>query len=609
MKTEEQNRAMEKSEEIATKDDKPQPNYRGIKAMPFIIGNETFEKLGTIGTSANLLIYLTSVFNMKSITATTLVNFFNGSTNLGTILGAFLCDTFFGRYKTLGFSTVASFIGLLIIALTAAVKQLHPAHCRSNALSCEGPSPWQMTFLLTGFGFLIIGAGGIRPCNLAFGVDQFNPNTESGKRGIDSFFNWYFFTFTFAEMISLTLIVYVQTNISWAIGLSIPAGLMLVSTILYFMGSRIYVKVKPQGSPLTSIVQVIVVAFKKRKLKLDEAPLFNYIPADSINAELPYTNQFRCLDKAAILTEEDELNSDGSPANQWRLCTVQQVEETKCLMRVIPIWAAASVYFVAITQQNTYAIFQASQSDRRFSRHTHFQIPAASYIVFLMLGLTIWIPIYDRIIVPVLRRITGKEAGGITILQRMGTGMVLSIICMLVSGVVEKKRRTIALNSHQTLGIAPRKGAISPMSAMWLVPQLTLAGLAEAFMAVAEVEFFYKQFPENMKSLGGSLFYCGMAVGSYLSNFMVSIVHSATTGKDDEGDWLAEDLNKGRLDLYYYVVAGLGFVNLGYFLVCARWYRYRGSVEDEDKAVVVKPGKIDNVNGAGFEHQNGSSSV
>ncbi|KAK9278764.1 hypothetical protein L1049_028341 [Liquidambar formosana] len=286
---------MEKKEEAAATDE-PEINYRGIKAMPFIIGNETFEKLGAIGTLSNLLVYLTTVFNMKSIAATTLINVFNGTTNFATLLGAFLCDTYFGRYKTLGFCTVASFMGLFVIALTAAIKKLHPPHCGAEETSCIGPTAWQIAFLLTGFGFLIIGAGGIRPCNLAFGADQFNPKTESGKRGIESFFNWYFFTFTFAQMVSLTFIVYVQSDISWALGLSIPTILMFLSGILYFSGSRIYVKVKATGSPMTSVVQVIVVAMKKRQLKLPEQPLlslFNYIPPKSINSKLAYTYQFR----------------------------------------------------------------------------------------------------------------------------------------------------------------------------------------------------------------------------------------------------------------------------------------------------------------------------
>jgi dipeptide/tripeptide permease len=80
-----------------------------------ISGNETFEKLGAIGTLSNLLIYLTSVFNMKSITAALIINIFNGTTNFATLLGAFISDTYFGRYKTLGLATIASFMVLILL--------------------------------------------------------------------------------------------------------------------------------------------------------------------------------------------------------------------------------------------------------------------------------------------------------------------------------------------------------------------------------------------------------------------------------------------------------------------------------------------------------------
>ncbi|KAF8390284.1 hypothetical protein HHK36_024809 [Tetracentron sinense] len=558
----------------STTTDVPKINYRGVKAMPFIIGNETFEKLGTIGTSSNLMVYLTTVFNMKSVTAATLINVFNGTTNLAPLLGAFLSDTYFGRYKTLGFASISSFMGMLVLTLTAAVSKLHPPSCGTDVISmCTGPTAWQMFFLLFGFGLLIIGAGGIRPCNLAFGADQFNPETESGKRGINSFFNWYYFTFTFAMMVSVTLIVYVQSEVNWALGLAIPTFLMFLSCAVFFVGSRIYVKVKPEGNPFLSVVQVIVAATKKQRLKLPDDPslsLFNHIPTNSINSKLPYSDQFRFLDKAAIVTPEDQINSDGSAADPWRLCGMQQVEEVKCLTRLVPIWASAIVYHVAMVQQQTYAIFQALQSDRYLG---NFEVPAASYIVFSMISLTVWIPVYDRIVVPFLRRFTGKE-GGITILQRMGVGIVLSILTMIVSAMVEERRRTIAL-THPTLGIEPRKGAISSMSGLWLIPQLTLAGLSEAFNSIGQIELYYKQFPENMRSIAGSFVFCGVAGSSYLSGFLVTIVHRTTAGAAT-GNWLPEDLNKGRLDYFYYMIAGLGVLNFGYFLVCARWYRYKG---------------------------------
>ncbi|CAK7322889.1 unnamed protein product [Dovyalis caffra] len=551
-------------------------NYRGVKAMPFVIGNETFEKLGSTGTSSNLLVYLTTVFHMKSITATTLVNIFNGTTNIATLLGAFLCDTYFGRYKTLAVASVASFLGMLVITLTAAISKLHPPQCRSGTQdTCSAPTPWQMTSLLSGLGLLVIGGGGIRPCNVAFGADQFNPQTESGRKGISSFFNWYYFTSTFAMMISLTIVVYVQSDINWAWGLAIPAFLMFCSCVLFFAGSRIYVKVTPDGSPLTSAVQVVVAAIKKRKLEPPAQPwlsLFNQIPARSINSTLPYTDQFRFLDNAAILTTEDQIMSNGSTTNPWRLCSLQQVEEVKCLLRVIPIWASALLYYVALIQQQTYVVFQALQSNRGLG-NTSFKIPAASYAIFSMLGLTIWIPIYDRIIVPWLAKFT-KIEGGITILQKMGIGMVLGIVTMLISGIVEERRRTLAISNPI---VDSRSHAnISSLSALWFVPQLTVVGISEAFTIIAQIELYYKQFPENMRSIGGSLSFVGVAASSYLSGFLISMVHQITK-KSACGDWLPEDLNKGRLDLFYYLVAALGTINMGYFIVCAKWYKYKGN--------------------------------
>ncbi|XP_059642711.1 protein NRT1/ PTR FAMILY 2.9-like [Cornus florida] len=562
-------------EEKIASSDEPVINYRGVKAMPFIIGNETLEKLGTIGTLSNLMVYLTTVFNMKSVTAATVINIFHGTTNMATLLGAFLSDSYLGRYKTLVFASMSSFSGLIVIMLTAAISKLHPPHCDTKHIdTCVGPSTWQLIVLITGFSLLIIGAGGIRPCNLAFGADQFNPGTESGKRGINSFFNWYYFTFTFGVMVAVTFIVYVQIEVSWAIGLAIPTCLMLISCLLFFSGSKLYVKVKPEGSPLTSVAQVVVAATKNRRLKLQNHPslcLFNHIPSNSINSKLPHTNQFRFLDKAAIISGEDLINSDGSAMNPWRLCSIQQVEEVKCVMRVVPIWASAIIYYVAMVQQNTYAVYQALQSDRHLG--SSFEVPAASYVVVSMLTLTVWIPIYDRMLVPCLRKITGKE-GGITLLQRMGIGIALSVCTMLVSALVEQRRKHIALTGP-TLGIAPRGGGISSMSALWLIPQLALVGLTEGFNSIGQIEFYYKQFPENMRSIAGSFFFCGMACSSYLSGFLVSVVHRVTDG-GPTGEWLPEDLNKGKLDYFYYMIAGMGVLNFGYFLVCAKWYKYKG---------------------------------
>lgn len=266
------------------------------------------------------------------------------------------------------------------------------------------------------------------------------------------------------------------------------------------------------------------------------------------------------------MTPQDQINPNGSATDPWNLCSMQQVEEVKCLLRVLPIWVSAVLYYVVIVQQHTILVFQALLSDRRIGQ-SKFMIPGASYYVFLMISVAIWLPIYDRKVVPFLQ-------GGITLLQRMGIGIFFSILSMLVSATVEERRRTLALT--KPLEVESRKGAISSMSGLWLIPQLTLAGLAEAFMSVAQIEFYYKQFPENMRSIAGSLYYSAHAGSSYLSSLLISVTHHITA-RSETGNWLTEDLNKGRLDNFYLIIAALEIMNLGYFVLCAKWYRYKGT--------------------------------
>ncbi|AQK63782.1 Protein NRT1/ PTR FAMILY 2.9 [Zea mays] len=544
---------------------RPAVKYHGWKAMPFIIGNETFEKLGTLGTSANLLVYLTQVFHMRSVDAATLLNGLNGTTSLAPIVGAFLSDAYLGRYLALG---------MFLLTLTAGADSLHPPEC-SVGETCEKATSYQFAVLFVAFAFLVLGSAGIRPCSMPFGADQFDPHTESGKRGINSFFNWYYFTFTAAMMISATVIIYVQSNVSWPIGLGIPTALMFLACVLFFMGTRLYVRVKPEGSPFTSVVQVLSAALKKRSLKQPKDPkqdLFDPPHTSAIVTQLAHTDQFRCLDKAAIVASQDELRPGGAaPADPWRLCSVQQVEEVKCLIRIVPVWSTGIIYYVAVVQQSTYVVLSALQSDRHLGG-AGFQIPAASFTVFAMLAQTLWIPFYDRLLLPKLRKITGKEEG-FTLLQRQGIGIALSTVAMVISAIVEDRRRAIAL-SQPTLGTTITGGAISAMSSLWMVPQLMILGLSEAFNLISQIEFYYKEIPEHMRSVAGALAFCNLALGNYLSGFLVTIVHR-TTGSGQ--NWLAQDLNKGRLDLFYWTIAGIGVFNLIYFVICARWYRFKGT--------------------------------
>uniref|UniRef100_A0A2N9EBZ5 Major facilitator superfamily (MFS) profile domain-containing protein n=1 Tax=Fagus sylvatica TaxID=28930 RepID=A0A2N9EBZ5_FAGSY len=505
----------------------------GWKAMPFILGNETFERLATFGLLANFMVYLTRELHMEQVFAVNIINLWWGVTNFAPLVGAFISDAYVGRFRTIAFASFASFLGMVTVTLTSWMPQLHPPRCTQQELNlghCIGPNKAQLGILLMGLGFVSIGTGGIRPCSIPFGVDQFDPTTDEGKKGINSFFNWYYTTFTVIMLLTQTIVVYIQDSISWTIGFGIPTLCMFFSIIFFFIGTKIYVHVKAEGSPFSGILQVFSAAYRKRQIKLpvdSEVGAIFYDPPlnEIVLTKLPLTNHYRFLNKAAII-EEDELKPDGTCVNQWRLCSIQQVEEVKCLIRIIPIWAAGIISLTPITQQGTFPVSQALKMDRHLG--PHFQIPAGSIGIISLITIGLWLPFYDRFIVPALRKIT-KHEGGITLLQRIGIGIIFSILSMVVAGLIERERRASAILHPQPLGVAP-------MSVMWLAPQLILMGFCEAFNIIGQIEFFNRQFPEHMRSIGNSLFSCSFAGASYLSSLLVTIVHHVTK-KHDQPDW------------------------------------------------------------------------
>lgn len=67
-----------------------------------------------------------------------------------------------------------------------------------------------------------------------------------------------------------------------------------------------------------------------------------------------------------------------------------------------------------------------------------------------------------------------------------------------------------------------------------------------------------------MRSFAGAANAVATALSSYLSTFLISIVHKFSESNGDE-NWLHQDLNKGKLDNFYYLVAALGAFNLAIF--------------------------------------------
>ena len=124
-----------------------------------------------------------------------------------------------------------------------------------------------MTLLISSLVLISIGAGGVRPCSLAFGADQLDRrDNPKNDRVLESFFGWYYASAAISVLIALTGIVYIQDHLGWRVGFGVPAILMLLSALVFFLASPLYLKQKASKSLLTGFVQVIAVAYKNRNL-------------------------------------------------------------------------------------------------------------------------------------------------------------------------------------------------------------------------------------------------------------------------------------------------------------------------------------------------------
>lgn len=154
---------------------------------------------------------------------------------------------------------------------------------------------------------------------------------------------------------------------------------------------------------------------------------------------------------------------------------------------------------------------------------------------------------------------------GFTDLQRMALGLILSTLGMAAAALVEMKRLSVAKSAG---GTTTEKSL--PISVFMLIPQFFFVGAGEAFIYTGQLDFFITRSPKSMKTMSTGLFLTTLSLGFFMSSFLVSVVKKVTGSHGGEG-WLADDIDHGRLDCFYGLLAILGVINFVVYLVVAAW--------------------------------------
>ncbi|XVF82272.1 hypothetical protein PTKIN_Ptkin16aG0032700 [Pterospermum kingtungense] len=540
---------------------KNKPSKGGWSAAIFVIFVEMAERFAFYGLAGNLITYLTNNFGQPLATAVKNVNTWVGVSSIFPLLGAFIADSYLGRFKTILASSLIYFLGMVLLSLSVSVVPMHS----------------RKAVFFTALYVLAIGEGGHKPCVQTFAADQFDENSPEEKAAKSSFFNWWYLGIVTGASVAIVVVIYLQDNVSWTVGFVVLAVSLAVALVLFLIGIKKYRKQRPTGSPFTTMAQVFVAAGKKwrvsetrggRGICYKDDRGGSHVPCQTRGPNLVRTKQFRFLDKAMIIDNKDASSKTKNP---WRLCSLNQVEEVKLVLRLIPIWLGCLMFCAVQTQLHTFFTKQGSTMLRSIGHN--FQVPPAALQSLVGVTILIAVPIYDWIFVPIVRKITGHPTG-ITMLQRIGIGLFVSILNMVVAGVVETAR----VNTAKQHGLIDTPKAIVPMSIWCLLPQYVLMGIGDVFTIVGLQELFYDQVPEEMRSIGAAAYISIVGIGSFVNNAIISIVQMITSRHGNV--WLGDNLNRSHLNHFYWVLAGLSAINLFVYMWIANGFVYK-QVEDE----------------------------
>ncbi|KAH6772882.1 nitrate transporter 1.5 [Perilla frutescens var. frutescens] len=541
-------------------------------AGTLLLVNQGLATLAFFGVGVNLVLFLTRVMGQDNASAANNVSKWTGTVYLFSLVGAFLSDSYWGRYKTCAIFQLIFLIGLASLSLSSYLFLVKPSGCGDASTPCGAHSGLHVSLFYVSIYLIALGNGGYQPTIATFGSDQFDEDHPEESHSKVAFFSYFYLALNLGSLFSNTFLGYYQDKGVWALGFWASTGSAALALILFLLGTPFYRHFTPKGNPFSRFCQVLFAASKNWNIPLPSNHAHFYELrgtdlADNGGRKILHTHGFKFLDRAAVITTEGKetlmsMEEEESNRNPWRLCSVTQVEEVKCILRLLPIWLCTILYSVVFTQMTSLFVEQGAAMKTTIAG---FHVPPASMSSFDILSVASFIFIYRRIIDPSVARF--RKSGGLTELERMGIGLVIAVAAMVSAGGVEQLRLRHARDD------CPSCVDSSSVSIFWQVPQYVLIGASEVFMYVGQLEFFNGQAPDGLKSFGSALSMTSISLGNYVSSLIVTIVMKVSTSDDMPG-WIPRNLNKGHLDRFYYLLAALTAADLALYIVCAKWYKY-----------------------------------
>ncbi|XP_049748080.1 solute carrier family 15 member 3 [Elephas maximus indicus] len=525
---------------------------------------EMLERAAFFGVSANLVLYLNSVnFNWAGDQASRAALIFLGASYLLAPVGGWLADVYLGRYLALALSLLLYLGASGLLPATAfpdgrrsfcgelPQMSIGPA-CTSSNCRLSPPSPYCAPTLYAALLLLALAASSVRTNLTSFGADQV---MSLGRNATQRFFNWFYWSLNLGAVLSLLVVAFIQQNISFLLGYTIPVACVGLAFFIFLFATPVFITKPPMGSQVSSMLKLA---------------LRNCCPQ--------LCRRYSARDPQGAQLLPNQRSPQPGPSPQ------EDITNFKVLVKILPVMVTLVPYWMVYFQmQSTYVlqglhlqipnIFPANPASSFTALHTRpssYTIPEAWLLLANVVVVLILVPLKDHLLDPFLLRHKLLPSA----LKKMALGMLFGFTSVVVAGILEMERLSYV---HHNETVSQQIGQdlyyAAPLSIGWQIPQYLLIGISEIFASIPGLEFAYSEAPRSMQAAIIGIFFFLSGVGSLLGSSLLSLLSLP-------GGWLhcPEDfgnINNCRMDLYFFLLAGIQAATFLLFLWIAGRYERR----------------------------------
>ncbi|XP_042058590.1 protein NRT1/ PTR FAMILY 5.5-like [Salvia splendens] len=494
--------------------------------------------------------YLTNGWRLSFTHAGAIMNFWEGMSLILPIFLQFMADTFLGNLVVASVSTLFSFTGIGMVALSVPrILDNHGGRCPSlEAESCVNHT--QVALFFTGMVLIAIGRAGIS-FSLDALHDEQNADSNCCKTCFTTCLNCAVRTDKYCIHLVGSLLIFICIR-KWKLLFGIPAVYSAYMGISFLCGTCCYIRSKPKGSPIATACRVIYAAATSNN-KSQQRP-------DGRKPSFAIGRFPRCLNRV--------LATEGESADNVRRFEQQRVETAGFIVRMVPISMTFLVCGMVSSIGNTYFVEQANHMNRKVGSWNVPLLALQLPVIFFKFFHDMWLSLFFKCS-------KNKLSFAIT---GIASAMFYSVVCCITAAGMEMKR----LKVIRKYGLLDKPDdEVIPMHAAWLLLQFFLLAGLDSFLRTSILEFYKGCAPEHLQiRLRDENGNDGRALGRYLDvavdfvsglGFLWSVLSVYIVGK--LSNWFKYTLNRSRLDRYYWLLAGLSAVNLLVFTVVASVYK------------------------------------